>query len=321
MQFSLPKLFSKRTCIPIVLCFDAAYANWAAVTIYSAFTNSKTTLKFYCLVPKSEQGKLGAIEHLRNKFKIEIEIIYFDIDLFQNWSVVGHFSPVVYSKFLIPELVKEKKVIYLDSDILVLNDLSELYQTELNGYAIAGVLDTYGEKYSAVPRDTNDSYINTGVLLLDLNLLRRDNFIEKCTKIYHEFSDILKMVDQCVINKYAENKKVILDKKWNTQVVSNTTSINEWNEHKEQSSIIHFIFNIKPWMSWCNPLIFRFYCSYANKIEFPNLNPIAIIYVHEAVTLANVLDFLKDFETSSKIKTQLINILISKVHQKNNNQT
>lgn len=204
--------------IPIVLCFDKNYAPYAAVTIYSVFINSNRNIKFYCLVPESDANNIEPIEKLRSNFSVNIKIIPYGEVAFSKWKISGQFSLSTYAKLIIPSFVKEDKVVYLDSDTLVLKDIAELYETSLERFSIAGIKDEYGEEFSLIPRQKNDTYINAGVLLMNLKQLRKENFLEKCSEIYEKYVEQLKMFDQCIINKYAEGNKLVLDPKWNVQI-------------------------------------------------------------------------------------------------------
>ena len=305
-----------KNYVPVVLCFDKAYADWACVAIYSAHLHTQSNLKFYCLVPDSDQGQLSSIELLREKYLLDLEIIYFDVNLFENWRIVGHFSQVIYSKFLIPELVNEAKVVYIDSDVLVLKPLEILYEIDVGDCPVAGVKDPNGEAFSPIARHADDTYINTGVMVMDLNNLRKDHFRKKCSDLYETYKDSLKMPDQCIINKYAESKKYILDENWNIQIPSNMITPNHWDIVIKDASIMHFIFDVKPWMRWCNPLVFNFYWEYVKKLDIPDIKPTEITTINQMISLANVLDLNQNFAESSKLKTELINMLIQNLSEK-----
>jgi lipopolysaccharide biosynthesis glycosyltransferase len=302
--------------VPVVLCFDKAYSDWACVAIYSAYLHTQSNLKFYCLVPNSDQGQCGSIELLREKYHLDLEIIYFDVNLFENWRIVGHFSRVIHSKFLIPELVDEAKVVYIDSDVLVLQPLEIIYEINLCDCPIAGVIDPNGAAFSPIPRHVDDIYINTGVMVMDLNSLRKDHFRKKCSDLYEAYKDSLKMPDQCIINKYAESRKCILDINWNVQLPANMITPDHWDAIQKDVSIMHFIFDVKPWMMWCNPLVFNFYWEYVKKLDIPDIKPIEITTMNQMISLANALDLNQSFAESSKLKTELINLLIKNLSEK-----
>lgn len=84
------------------------------------------------------------------------------------------------------------RVIYLDSDTLVLGSLKELWDTNLNQLALAGVQDTvspnpsYFERLQYAP---SYNYINGGVLLLNLAYWRKHNIEQQCIKYYQQYPD------------------------------------------------------------------------------------------------------------------------------------
>ena len=93
-------------------------------------------------------------------------------------------------KFDLPNLLPDsiEKVLYLDGDIIVQGDLSELYSTDISD-VYAGVVKDY--RGLTLKGDFNErlkinhtAYFNSGVLLLNLSLLRNDNLPEKLLNIY-----------------------------------------------------------------------------------------------------------------------------------------
>jgi lipopolysaccharide biosynthesis glycosyltransferase len=197
-------------------------------------------------------------------------VIGVDDQNFSKWKTVKHLTKATYLRLLIPSLIDENKVIYLDSDLIVLSDLSELYATLTHQFLLAGVLDPFGAKVSKLPRAEDDIYINTGVLVMNLESLRQDGFIDKCAKIYSSHHELVNVAfnDQCLINKYAEKRKINIDPKWNRMVYASAVNRKYWDYSisDNTSSIIHFIGPLKPWNKWCNPIVADFWWEYANKL-------------------------------------------------------
>ena len=83
-------------------------------------------------------------------------------------------------RLVISDMVDDEKCLFLDGDIIVNSDLSELYCTDLEGVYLAGVKDCciqHDMERQASYKDvlaipTMDNYINAGVLLMNLQLLR-----------------------------------------------------------------------------------------------------------------------------------------------------
>ena len=236
---------------------------------------------------------MSSVEKIKTKFNIDISFVAVRDHCFSAWKTTGHFSSAVYLRLLIPDLIREKKIIYLDSDTLVLGDLSGLYEIDVAHQFIAGVEDINKGKNSNVPRATDDIYINSGVMLMNLEGLREDDFLNKCRNIYSIFQNSITLVDQCIINKYAEMRKISIEPKWNRQILSNRVKKIYFSSLilKENSTVIHFIGETKPWSQWCSPTIAEFWWGYASKLNLQDLKPDGISNVSQLINLAMVLDF------------------------------
>jgi lipopolysaccharide biosynthesis glycosyltransferase len=255
--------------IPIVFCFDETYSNYGAVAIFSVLSSSDVPVKIYCLVPSSDVEKMASIQAMNKILDSDITVIGADDRAFFAWKEVGHITRATYLRLFMPDLINEDKVIYLDADLIVRSDLSELFATSTDQFFIAGVPDPLGGRTSRMPRAQDDVYINGGVMVMNLKGLRQDRFLEKCARIYSSHPDLVTWMDQCLINKYAENRKTILDPRWNRQISADTITPEEWSDFvsHDSSSIIHFLGSTKPWDPWCNPRIAGFWRDYANKLQ------------------------------------------------------
>ena len=259
--------------VPVVFCFDANYANYAAVATFSAFANSVAALKVYWIVPASDLETANSRKARLALLGIDIVVQPVDSAHFADWKEVLHITRGAYLRLLIPETVAEDKVIYLDSDVIVQADLSPLYSTDLGPHAIAGALDTVaGAQMSKMPLAKPASYVNSGVLVMDLKRLRQDGFFLKCRDIYEKHAPEVTWADQCIINKYAESGKKILHPKWNHFAWPMKNP--EGEEAEAQSSapcIIHFVAQTKPWHAICSPDIADVWWQYADKIRLAGL--------------------------------------------------
>lgn len=72
------------------------------------------------------------------------------------------------------------KLLYLDADTIVAKNLTELFETDLKGNALGMILDCVGENHKCeIGLDNAEGYYNSGVLLIDMNVWRKDNYTEK----------------------------------------------------------------------------------------------------------------------------------------------
>lgn len=301
--------------IVLVLCFDLNYANQAAVASYSAIKNSSSPIKLYWIVPGKDFEAITKLKDHLKSFDFKINLIKANENAFIEWKVMGHINHSSYLRLLIPDLINEEKIIYIDSDTLVLADLSEIWHNDMDELTIGGVKDNEGAiNLTKISWLAGDVYINAGVLIMNLEMLRRDNFFSKCQDIYQKFEEKIVFLDQCIINKYAENRKYILDKKWNFLILAELVLESKFNAiiSSDSPKIIHFAGGVKPWQKWCNPTIADYWWDYAKELAIPGFNSIRIQSINQALKFATMLDKNSKFRESSAVKTTIINALLSR---------
>jgi len=262
--------------IPIVYCFDRKYVDPTAVSSYSAFKNSNAPIKFYWIC--SGYAVLHA-EFYRKPLSMlgmNIEIIEVAEDTFSDWKadlIVPHIPKSAYMRLLIPHLINEKKAIYLDSDTIVLDDLTDLFRTDLGNTPIGGTFNFFEKSESHIKPpilSEDDPYINSGVLVMDLEKLRRDNFISKAEDIHTKHYDKIMASDQCIINKYLEHNKTLIDRKWNYMMKASKYSETGFVDSlkKEDVKVLHFTDCSKPWeVIGRNRAMSKFWWGIANDMR------------------------------------------------------
>jgi len=286
--------------IPVVLCFDANYAPYASVATYTAFINSSCHINFYWIFSSDDAAVARKhFENLTNK-GIHITLLEVESRRLPAWKESRHITKAAYIRLLIPDLIPEEKIIYLDCDTITLGDLSELYSIDMQEFPIAGAFDRAGGETSKIPRQEDDIYINSGVLLINSGKLRKNDFFGKCTEIYKNFHQSATWLDQCLINKFAEGRKLILPIRWNSQTHANLVTRDEWNNMLANGDIkiLHFIGRTKPWTAWCNFWVSDLWWEYADQVLDSGIRPLAIRSSGDACELANTL--LKSEKSGAK---------------------
>ncbi|MDR1173724.1 MAG: glycosyltransferase family 8 protein, partial [Puniceicoccales bacterium] len=172
--------------IPVVLAADNNYGPQMYITILSILKNSNadTHYDFYLLVPSDfEKRYENSILELGASYGCKIN--FMDVGTaFANSPLENDWAAPAYYRLLAPSLLPNyKKCLYLDTDIIVRYDLTELFNTDLEDCYIAGVdeRDTLIDEIRLSPINLlgTNHYINSGVLIMNLDLMRRDNLVEK----------------------------------------------------------------------------------------------------------------------------------------------
>ena len=170
----------KRTDVHIAYITDSNYLYPTQVAVYSAIKNKcpDNVYHFHILTDDvPQQVAEEAFKPFAQKdvdFDIVPQVKTLDIE-FSDF--LEHISSAAMLKFTIAEaLPKVDRVIYMDSDTLVVKDLAELFNQDLDGYILGAVSDiaTMAQPgYLATIGYREKDYFNSGMLLLDLNKMRQ----------------------------------------------------------------------------------------------------------------------------------------------------
>lgn len=203
----------------IDIVYSTEKTNNSFISIYTSMVSACENMKinsFYTFHILSE-GKLN--DDLSEKFT-DIESLYprckskfIDVSSkFKEFEVNLDSSVPKASYFVlaVPSMLKTlKKVIYLDSNTYVLEDLQHLFSLDLEDYYVKGHLGSYNEiqKFENDYSTTTERYISDGVLLLNLTSLRNDEIEDNIFKYIekHKNQEISQNV-QGIINYFCKDK-------------------------------------------------------------------------------------------------------------------
>ncbi len=174
-----------------------------------------------------------------------------DLNLFDGFRVSElHASPMAYARLLLPQLVDLKRVIYIDSDILIGLDLAWLWQREFAPGKCAMVVQDqvvpllrddcpwpHDESEGALP------YFNSGVMLIDLAYWRKANVGRLTMDLIERDPSVCRCWDQTALNYILKGRVQFLPEVWNSDargVCMNELELNGVN--------YHFITYFKPWL-------------------------------------------------------------------------
>lgn len=251
----------------MVVCyfFDRKYARHTLTSIYSLLVNKNKVLRIYCVYLEGVRTvDLSKINKLCSAFKAHVVFIKQEKSPLMNFDVHSHFSHANFGRLLLPEILKnESKVLYLDSDTIINGNITDLYLTEIDEYLFAGVVDEVGAKSTKIPGVDYKKYINSGVLLMNLEFLRIDNYYDKILQVYSKYRECITWVDQCLINIYARDRIKLIDNGYNRRIYSSLITESAWDNCKS-SLILHFVGSVKPWDKGAKFYVRDYWNCYSN---------------------------------------------------------
>jgi len=213
----------KHEAIPVFLAADDNYAPFVLTTILSIMDHTKEFCDFYVLDGGiSTEKKTAIIETLNILQKASVTFIPMDKMVSEyNFLTVGHVTLPTYYRFFIADMFLElEKAIYLDVDIIFLEDIKELYDTDLKEYVIGAICDqaaaeTLDDFKSNIEISTDSVYFNAGVLLMDLALWREKQITTRLLEIEKVYRNRITKNDQDILNKCFDKDYMELDIKFN----------------------------------------------------------------------------------------------------------
>ena len=194
--------------IPIAFAIDNKFTYPLIVLLTSILFNSKssTIYYFHIMIPNDffEENK-QKIKGLFKKYKKckKCKIIFLNMGKkYKDWKTSKYYSAAVYYRLSLPDKVKNyDKIIYLDCDTMVHNDLSNLYNIEMGDKYYMGFP---AHEISYLEINGTRNYINSGVMLINLKLLRRVKSSLLFEKYFRAYGT--KKVDEYLINIIFYNK-------------------------------------------------------------------------------------------------------------------
>lgn len=242
---------ASNTNIQIVVASDNHYAILIAALLKSIDLNHKTSehIDFHIIddgISAKSKAKLNSIadparitlKWIKSKDTVPADItIPIDNSAFPLTAYMRIFSPYVIDQNV-------DKLIYLDVDTIVQDDISKLWNTPLGDHTIAAVQDpgkTVDCAWAGIPNykelglTADTKYFNSGVLMIDPKKWREQNVAAEVIAALGKYREHVRMADQYGINVIMANKWLELDPKWN------------WFAHQEDEGpyIVHFL-DIKP---------------------------------------------------------------------------
>ena len=171
----------------------------------------------------------------------------------------SHFPREAAISLLLPELIPPgvERILFLDADMLVLEDLAKLWETPLDRHVLAAVQDSAiplcsgprgvkGWRARGIP--PNAPYFNCGVLMIDLARWRQRAITRRALQYLQTARERIDFLHQEALNAVLWNDWKPLDSRWNL-LASHAGRSYESSAAQfwRKPGIVHFAGRMKPW--------------------------------------------------------------------------
>ncbi len=277
--------------IHVVLAADEKYVQHMGVTIASILDNVKSNNSVVINVVDNElsEKSCSMLREIVGKYNASISFVHDNSTSLDNLYIwCYNMSKVTYYRLLIPDLIPKEvdKAIYIDSDIVVRHDITELWNTDISEY-YAGIVEDLGFEHfhlktqirNNLGMPENVPYFNAGVMLINVKKWREDGITEKALEFHSKNPKKIFFLDQDALNAVIWGKWLSLHPKWNVQQYAfhryydrnmRKSLSPDFIEAVENPAVVHFTTSNKPWKSTCTAPFAEEYFKYIKMTPWKN---------------------------------------------------
>lgn len=258
--------------INVVCATNDAFAQHCAVMACSVLMNTKAphNVKFFVLLTKElDSLNRAKLEDLFNGHGAKFEFILLKEELFAGLPLKEHLTTDAYSRIFFAGVKKSvDKFIYLDCDLIVEEDIADLWEQGLDGAIVSAVYDVAGKTANAYLGLNDWDYFNTGVMVIDANKFREFEAEKKAVEFLKKNYSKNVCCDQDVLNFVLCHKRKYLRLEWNVTTwffIMKKKDFSdlfrsEYVDAKMRPKIIHFTPLKKPTQYGCsNPFTYKYF--------------------------------------------------------------
>ena len=262
-----------QNIIPIFLTSDDNYIPYLCVAIKSItdHCNPQLTYRVHVLNNGLTQSNMDKVKTFETDFlTIEFDDVTAQIKPYKaamDKALRDYYSDAIFYRIFIPKMFPQyHKAIYIDSDVVVLTDIANLFNVDLKDNYLASVLDEvapaqpilvdYVENAVGIPIN---QYFCSGVDLFNLDAMRAQQVEEKFIALLMTYNFETIAPDQDYLNVICKDHVLYLHPGWDKQ--ANPTPYND------ALYIVHYNMFMKPWLYFDVPYE-KYFWQYAQETPF-----------------------------------------------------
>jgi len=264
----------------ILLAPNNYYIMPTIVLLQSLFDTAEEKMDIYVIHSDLTEKNIGKLNRFITQHGGSFHLITINADTFGSAHTSFHITKEAYYRLLAQELLPPEvdRVLYLDGDLLVVRSLAELYHRSFVGedgkecYFLVcegpGVSKRDWTVYDELDIPHEYPYFNSGVLLMNLSLLRRNFEIRKLFDFISMKGERLKYHDQDALNALFYDKVIYVDWHIYNQTILHIHDQDEANERLNQAAVIHYAGPDKPWKYNYQSWYFELFWKYARRAGY-----------------------------------------------------
>lgn len=304
-------LIPKSREIPVFFAADDKYIKFMMVTMKSIIDNAsrKYSYKLHVLHTDITEEHQEFVKQLETEnCKICFTDVTGELKKIKNKiSLRDYYSATTYYRLFIAEMFPQySKVLYVDSDTIIREDIAKLYKYDMGKNYIGAVrdqlvvqTDIYGDYVEKVLGISRGAYFNAGVVLINCEQFRKKNMIKQFVDLLNTYTFVVAQ-DQDYLNILCKDHVLWVDPRWNVQMIG-TLPFEE-----DKAKLIHYNLAAKPW-HYEDCRMGQYFWEYAKKTA---------VYEQLQEILHNFSQ--EDIEKDKTYGDHLQELAISEINNRNN---
>lgn len=273
----------KENILNVVYATDEKYAGLTGISIYSLIEKNRDfdEINIYIIddgiTLETKEKILAVVEQFGRQLYFFPSIKFED-----KFNVPDTLEKnmTIYNNLFLESIIDVERVLYLDCDIIIMNSLKELWNTDMSEYLLAAVQDVSGiiERYEA-GLGTNEIYYNSGVMLFNLRRCKEKHLEEQFIKAIQNGPTKSIFRSQRIVNQVCKNNILTISPKYNllNEYIEfnvddlkmfvqsqNFYSQEEMEAANDNPAIIHFAGYERP---WCYKQCYHKYTNVFHELE------------------------------------------------------
>ena len=247
----------------LLVTVDKNYIPPLQVMLTSLYMNNPgEKVELYLLHSRLQEKELEPLEKQCGRLGYKLFPVKIEDSWFSQAPVTKQYPREMYYRLLAPCFLPQKlhRILYLDPDILVINSLRPLWETDMKGRLFAAAAHTgktnLANNINQVRLGTTHKYFNSGVLLINLDQGRKEILPEEIFQYAGEHAKELLLPDQDILNAVFGSRTLELDDYlWNYDARNYSTyllrsgGVCDMDWVMGNTGILHFCGKTKPWQA------------------------------------------------------------------------
>jgi len=285
-------MLGAHNIIHLGIAFDKNYLTPFFTLITSIFINNKSNqISIHAIVTGISEAEKATINGYVKQNNAIINYYSIDEKTVSQYVLTSTWTSAVYYRLYFPLLVPASvnRLLYLDTDTIVVNNLAQLYTSDLEHYPVGAVYDNWVKTAPQLGIKEEGNYFNSGVLLIDVKKWNAQRISDASFAFLSANPEKIKYVDQDALNAVLMNNWKKLNAKYNLMYsyISEDLSKEELNKFVADKVILHFTLQ-RPWYLLCKNRYRNLYFFYLHKSPVENAKRIVDFEWSKVPTLIKI---------------------------------